>query len=256
MNNYRDDEREGDRDIRHQSYNDDDTQVIGSDGAPRQEANAGNPGGHPHTPSGSPRPRQYFPGEYDPNHPPQPNYPPQPGGAGGMGQQGASAGYYPGQSGQPGQAEYYAGPAGPPPGYDNSGYSEGYDDRDTGNSGGSGSGWAVALGVIAAFALVAAGALFFLWRSAAQEANRPAPEPVTQTATVTEQVPTTVTETATVTETQQATPTQQDRPDMEDIFPTGLPEPSLPNNADSNDIESWLNGLLEGTQDTNNQNQN
>ncbi|WP_213063470.1 hypothetical protein, partial [Acinetobacter baumannii] len=44
-------------------------------------------------------------------------------------------------------------------------------------------GMAGVFAAIAVVAILAAGALFFLWRNAASDADKPAPEPVTETTT-------------------------------------------------------------------------
>ena len=89
---------------------------------------------------------------------------------------------------------------------------------------------------IAAIAVVIAGVLFFLWRGAAEDANKPAPESVTHTQTVTTEVPTTVT-------------TTEDAP--LDEFPTDLPTdlpPELQDQLDQggDDLEDLLNELFGG----------
>ncbi|MDY3127387.1 MAG: hypothetical protein SOW59_04560 [Corynebacterium sp.] len=129
------------------------------------------------------KPRQYFPGEFDPEiQPPTGSYP----------QQG------------------YSVPEQPV--------------RSTSN------GWAGALGAIAALALIAAGAMFFLWRSAAADANRVPPAPVTQTIRETE--------TQTVTETTTATTTVTEN--------FGEPAISVPPEFQdgANNVRDLIDGLL------------
>lgn len=124
-------------------------------------------------------PRQYFPGEHDPNY----------------------------QYQQPQYQQDYP--------------------EETGRASG---GWALVLGILLGLALLAAGLLFFLWRSASEAANQPPPEPVTQTVVTT---PPAVTETVT------------ERPGL------SLPTSNLPTAVpDSADIESWVNDLLGGGEPT------
>ncbi|MDO5512337.1 hypothetical protein [Corynebacterium sp.] len=81
------------------------------------------------------------------------------------------------------------------------------------------------MGILFGLTLIAAAVLFFLWRGAAAEAERPV-EPVT----VTETTSLTVTETTT----ERALPTE---------LPTELPR-ELPSELPEVDIEGWLNDLL------------
>ncbi|MDO5669186.1 MAG: hypothetical protein Q4G50_04230 [Corynebacterium sp.] len=88
----------------------------------------------------------------------------------------------------------------------------------------SGGAWPMLLGILFGLTLLAAVAFFFLWRSAAAEADKPVePTTVTQTTSIT------VTETTT----ERALPTD---------IPTQLPE--VPENLPEVDIEGWLNELL------------
>lgn len=145
------------------------------------------------------RPRQYFPGEDDPN----------------PAQQNAQ---------QPQQPEgYYDFPE------DDSVYPAG-GGHDTGSDG---NGLTVTLGIIAALALLAAGALLFLWRSSAAEADKEPPPPVTETVTETETEMQTETETETETET--TTVTENPLPDVSDL-------PEVPEDPD--EVEDWINDLF------------
>lgn len=161
----------------------------------------------PSSSSAGERPRQYFPGEYDPNAPQQGYQQPQ----------------------QPGYG--YQDPR-QDPRYEpqNSDYAA------SGGSGGTGA--ATVLGILLGLALLAAIVLFFMWRGAADRANQPPPEPVTETVVTTEEA---VTETATVTETAE--------PDNDPGTGGGLPEgieiptEELPSDSD---IESFLNDLFSG----------
>lgn len=99
---------------------------------------------------------------------------------------------------------------------------------------------------IAVVAILAAGALFFLWRNAASEANKPAPEPVTETTTT--QVPTTVTETEDagpgISERLRNLPNLQD--DLPEDIPTELP-PEIQDRLDEGDdldVERLLRDLF------------
>lgn len=86
---------------------------------------------------------------------------------------------------------------------------------------------AIALGVLAAIALLAAGVLFALWRSAAADADKPAPPPVTSTVTTTQS--TTVTETVT------------EDGGLGDWLPSEVPSlPSLPEDTNGFDVEGWF----------------
>jgi len=139
-------------------------------------------------PTGDPggdRPRQYFPGEHDPHYR-EPQYNPQ-------------YNY---------EQPTYQPPAPEPP-------------REP-KGGGA---WPMLLGILFGLTLLAAVAFFFLWRSAAAEADKPVePTTVTQTTSVT------VTETTT----ERALPTE---------VPTQLPT-ELPSDLPEVDIEGWLNDLL------------
>lgn len=89
------------------------------------------------------------------------------------------------------------------------------------------SGGVIALAILAGLALLAAGVMFFLWRSAAADADKPAPPPVTSTVTTTQ--PTTVTETVT------------DNPSPEDWLPSDVPSiPPLPSDVQNFDVEQWF----------------
>ena len=127
------------------------------------------------------RPRQYFP------EPDEQRYSGEP-------QAGPQSQYQPGYP-QPGYAQQ---------GYEQQGYAQpGYEpgpgprefEPEPGQQKRGGAGMAGVFAALAALAVVAAGALFFMWRNAAAEADKPAPAPVTETLTT--QVPTTVTETYT-----------------------------------------------------------
>ncbi|MDO5032388.1 hypothetical protein [Corynebacterium sp.] len=87
---------------------------------------------------------------------------------------------------------------------------------------------------IAAIAVVAAVAFFFMWRSASSEADKPAPEPVTETATVTEEVPTTVTET-------EEAPAEDRQPTLPTEVPTELQDQL---DQGTQDLEGLLNDLF------------
>ena len=153
------------------------------------------------------RPRQYFPGEDGPN-PAQQDYNQQPQDA----QQ--PEGYY---DFLEDESVYPAG----------GGY-------DTGHvTGSDGNGLTVTLGIIAALALLAAGALLFLWRSSAAEADKEPPPPVTETVTETETEM--QTETQTETETETTTVTENPIPDVSDL-------PEVPEDPD--EVEDWINDLF------------
>lgn len=90
---------------------------------------------------------------------------------------------------------------------------------------------------IAALAVVIAGVLFFLWRSAAADADKPAPEPVTET--VTTEVPTTVTTT-------KSSPRDNLPTDIPTELPTELP-PDIQDRVErgGDDIDGLINDLFE-----------
>src|SRR5699024_3589106 len=110
------------------------------------------------------RPRQYFPGEDDP-HASQQGYNQQP--QRGYSSQQQPEGYYDFPEDQP----YPAGHDIVAGGGANDGGASG------GGDNGSGNGLIVTLGIIAALALLAAGALLFLWRSSAADADKEPPPP-------------------------------------------------------------------------------
>lgn len=184
---------------------DDETRYFGaSDGSGNQPA-----------PGGPDRPRQYFPGEQDPNQQPayNPNYQQPSYDQSGYDQQGYGQ-----------------------PGYDPQGYDQPYQEEPK-RSGGSGA--AILLGVLLALALIGVGVLFFMWRSAADDANKPAPEPVTETVVTTEEA---VTETATVTETAEPSPAEEPTTaESETPTDSGQPTDQLPSGED---VEGWLNDLF------------
>lgn len=159
---------------------------------------------------GQERPRQYFPGEYDPNQPQTQQYQ---------------------DSYQGGYQDNYQG-----------NYQQPVSDYEPPREKKSGSGLAGVLGALAVLALVAAGALFFLWRNAASEADKPAPEPVTETVTHTTQEPTTVTETETTTDSSGEGDSLRDR--GRDLIPSEVPDDLLPENTEDMDVEGWLQDLF------------
>ncbi|RNE48927.1 hypothetical protein [Corynebacterium alimapuense] len=153
---------------------DDDTRYLGPTGRANPDPDnetqyLGQPGS---SGQADQRPRQYFPGENDPNF----NYQQSP---------------YP-QGYQPGYQQGY------PPGYQ-PGYQQGYAPQPPApapvSEGKSRSALPTVFGILFGLALLAAVVLFFLWRSSADEAARLplTPETVTNTvemtATVTEEVP-------------------------------------------------------------------
>lgn len=104
---------------------------------------------------------------------------------------------------------------------------------------------------IAVVAILAAGALFFLWRNAASDADKPAPKPVTETMTT--QVPTTVTET------KDARPGISERlrnlPNLQDNLPEDIPTQLPPeiqdrlDEGDGLDVEGLLRDLFGNSDD-------
>lgn len=155
---------------RNSSNGNDETRYLGQVGGPDDLSS-----------SGPERPRQYFPGEHDPDYPSEePRY----------------------------EASQYQQPA----------YQEPVQKK-------PGGALPMLLGILFGLTLLAAVAFFFLWRSAAAEADKPVePTTVTQTTSVT------VTETTT----ERALPTE---------VPTQLPT-ELPSDLPEVDIEGWLNDLL------------
>ena len=116
--------------------------------------------------------------------------------------------------------------------------------------GGGGGAMVGVFAAIAVLAVLAAAVLFFLWRNAADEADKPEPEPVTETLTT--QVPTTVTQTN--------EPDTQDEnsnklpklPDFQNELPSDIPTelpPEVQDQLDRGgdvDVEGLLNDLLGG----------
>ncbi len=115
---------------------------------------------------------------------------------------------------------------------------------------GGGGAMAGVFAAIAVLAVLAAAVLFFLWRNAADEADKPEPQPVTETLTT--EVPTTVTQTD--------APDAQDEnsnklpklPDFQKELPSEIPTELPPevqdqlDNGGEVDVEGLLNDLLGG----------
>ena len=186
-------------------------------------------------------PRQYFPGEQQPQNETR--------------QFEADAAYQPGygQSYQQpaGQGQAYGQQYAQQPGYEPvpSDYDPDQPEKRK-KKGGGGSAMAGVFAAIAVLAVLAAAVLFFLWRNAADEADKPEPQPVTETLTT--QVPTTVTQTD--------EPDTQDEnsnklpklPDFQNELPSDIPTelpPEVQDQLDKGadvDVEGLLNDLLGG----------
>ncbi|WP_018297813.1 hypothetical protein [Corynebacterium lubricantis] len=167
--------------------------------------------------AGQQRPRQHFPDQSQSETRYQSAY--QPEYETRYGSQQSNAGYEP-------YDEPYR-----PDGY-NSNYA--YDEAPRKQSGGRGP---LILGILLALAVLAGIVLFFMWRSAAEEANQPPPAPVTVTQTQTE----TTTENAPIIPTDILPRDDQGNPQLPSDIPTEIP-PEVSNGAQ--DAQAWLDGLL------------
>lgn len=167
---------------RNSSNGNDETRYLGQVGGPDDLSS-----------SGPERPRQYFPGEHDPDYPSEePRY----------------------------EASQYQRPA----------YQEPVQKK-------PGGALPMLLGILFGLTLLAAVALFFLWRTAAAEADREPPAPVTVTSTVSQTLTETVTERAPLLPTQ--IPTQ---------LPTELPSDILPSEAPDLDVDGLLDRFFGGSE--------
>lgn len=175
----------------------------------------GTPDREPDRNQGNQRPRQYFPDQSQPETRYQQSY--NPGNETQYGGYQQSAGYQ--EYDEPYRPEDYA---------------NNYEEQPRKKRGGRG---ATVLGILLALAILAGIVLFFLWRSAAEEANEPPPAPVTVTQTQTE----------TTTEDAPVIPTDiLPRDDNGDVqLPSDIPTEVPPEISDgAGDAQDWLDGLL------------